>query len=119
MFENDFQISRFGNAERYDGEFVQPTPKCDVLLHCGDLTMTGGIADYKKCIQMLGTIDAEVKLVIAGNHDRDLDPNWDQHPDEFDQEVQDEHEEAIALWKGPIAKAAGVTYLEEGLNTLS
>jgi hypothetical protein len=117
MILSDTHNFQFGNAERYDGEFVQPTSKCDVLLHCGDLTMTGGITDYKKCIQMLGSIDAELKLVIAGNHDRDLDPNWDQHPDEFDQEVQDGHEEAVALWKGPIAKAAGITYLEEGLNT--
>jgi hypothetical protein len=31
--------------------------------------------------------------------------------------VQDEHGLAVAVWRGPLAKAAGVTYLEEGLNT--
>jgi predicted phosphodiesterase len=85
MIISDTHNFEFGKAERYDGPFVQPTPRCDVL-HCGDLTMTGGISDYKKSIRMLASIDAELKLVIAGNHDRDLDPKWDQDPDpkEFD-----------------------------------
>ncbi|KAI4221470.1 MAG: hypothetical protein L6R40_008630, partial [Gallowayella cf. fulva] len=51
----------------------QPTPRADVLLHCGDLTQVGRISDFKKAIKMLGSIDAELKLVIAGNHDMELD----------------------------------------------
>jgi hypothetical protein len=117
MIISDTHNFEFGNAERYGGSFIQPTPECDVLLHCGDLTMIGGIQDYKKCIQMLGSINAELKLVIAGNHDRDLDPNWNQNPHFLNQEVKNEYEEAIALWRGPLAKEAGITYLEEGLNT--
>jgi hypothetical protein len=117
MIISDTHNFEFGNAEKYGGTFVQPTPKCDVLLHCGDHTMIGGMSDYKKSIRMLASIDAELKLVIAGNHDRDLDPQYDQLPEYFDQEVQDEHELAVALWRGPLAEAAGITYLEEGLNT--
>ena len=57
--------------------FQHPLPKCDVLLHCGDLTMNGELEKLKGVVRMLGSIDAELKLVIAGNHDRTLDgPHW-------------------------------------------
>ena len=52
---------------------TQPTPRADVLLHCGDLRQVGGISDFQKAIKMLGSIHAELKLVIAGNHDMELD----------------------------------------------
>lgn len=55
------------------GPFRLPLPKVDVVLHCGDLTHCGGAASYKKALQMLSAIDAELELVIAGNHDLDLD----------------------------------------------
>lgn len=50
-----------------------PTPKADVILLCGDLTQVGGVPSFKRALKMLGSIDAELKLVIPGNHDLELD----------------------------------------------
>jgi len=71
----------------------------DVVLHCGDLTENGSLSSYEKAISMLGSIDAELKLVIAGNHDLSL------HKDFFLAKGGSiaEHEAALNLWKGPTA----------------
>ena len=58
-----------------DHDFWQVLPRVDVLLHCGDLTHCGGASSYKKALRMLGQFDAELKIVIAGNHDLDLIKN--------------------------------------------
>jgi len=109
----------FGDAEEVNGVFKHPLPKADVLLHCGDLTSVGGVPSYKKLLHMLGTIDAELKLVIAGNHDLDLDKQYfDSHFNKEDDDPEG-HENSIEVMTGPIAKAAGVTYLEEGLHTFT
>lgn len=91
----------------------QPLPKADVVLHCGDLTQVGGISAYKKALKMLCDLDAELKLVIAGNHDISLDGEyWAENMDEDDD--PDEHQDAVALMTGSLAREAGVTYLTEG-----
>ncbi|KAH9841165.1 MFS general substrate transporter [Teratosphaeria destructans] len=90
-----------------------PMPKVDVVLHCGDLTQAGGTSAYKKALRMLGHFDADLKLVIAGNHDISLDAEyWQSHLEEDDE--PEEHDEAVAIMTGPLAKAAKVTYLTEG-----
>lgn len=64
---------------------------------------------------MLGNIDAELKLVIAGNHDKDLDSHyWKTHP-MLSKDHPNQDKEAKRIMTGPLATAAGVTYLEEGL----
>lgn len=91
----------------------QPMPKVDVVLHCGDLTSVGGISMYKRALKMLGDFDAELKLVIAGNHDLSLDGEyWRNNLDEDDD--PEEHKKAVEVMTGPLAKAANVTYLTEG-----
>ncbi|KAL8673673.1 MAG: hypothetical protein Q9168_001928 [Polycauliona sp. 1 TL-2023] len=106
-----------------------PTPKADVLLHCGDLTQVGGLADFKKALKMLGSIDAELKLVIAGNHDLELDQlYWSklalpkvEPEDEYDvpEDAQDHNLAVDIMTKSELATAAGVTYLTEGTYTLN
>ena len=116
---SDTHEFNFGDAEKVNGAFRHPLPKADVLLHCGDLTSTGGVPSYKKLLKMLGTIDAELKLVIAGNHDLDLDKHYfETHLDE-ENDDSNGHEKALEVMTGPLAKAAGVTYLEEGLHTFT
>ena len=62
---------------------------------------------------MLGAFDAELKLVIAGNHDLELDKEyWMSHLDEGDN-AQD-HARAVHIMTGPLAAETGVTYLTEG-----
>ena len=48
-------------------------PQVDVVLHTGDLTNFGELEALRESVRMLGTIEAELKLVIAGNHDISLD----------------------------------------------
>ncbi|KAK5122586.1 hypothetical protein LTR85_003849 [Meristemomyces frigidus] len=95
----------------------QPMPKVDILLHCGDLTQIGGISAYKKAVRLLGAFDAELKLVIAGNHDLSLDGKfWRGNLDEEAGDELEEHQQAVDVLTGPLTKANGITYLTEGLH---
>ena len=51
----------------------RPHQKADVALHCGDLTNGSKLDEVRSSIDMLKTIDAPLKLVIAGNHDFSMD----------------------------------------------
>jgi predicted phosphodiesterase len=53
-----------------------PSPPANILLHCGDLTQVGGLPAYRKAIEDIKTASAELKVIIAGNHDLDLDEDW-------------------------------------------
>ncbi|KAH8805700.1 ser/Thr protein phosphatase family protein [Xylogone sp. PMI_703] len=119
---SDTHNFHFENVPKYEKaatvHLQQPVPKADVVIHCGDLTMRGGADHYRDVIEMIGSLDAELKLVIAGNHDLDLDKDyWRDHngpptgPDEYD--------EAIAVMTGPDAIEKGINYLEEGLHTFT
>ncbi|KAF3040075.1 hypothetical protein E8E12_005045 [Didymella heteroderae] len=51
-------------------------PKVDVFILCGDLTQHGGLPSFQRAIDNISAVDAELKLIIAGNHDVDIDPAW-------------------------------------------
>lgn len=91
-------------------------PQVDILLHTGDLTNIGAVAALRESVRMMGTIEAELKLVIAGNHDISLDatPRIDNMSGD---EYAIYHKEALDIMTGPLAKDAGITYLEEGNYT--
>ncbi|KAK8176258.1 hypothetical protein BC567DRAFT_226661 [Phyllosticta citribraziliensis] len=61
---------------------------------------------------MLGKIPAELKLVIAGNHEISLDREYflSQGGNEED------HERSLAAVTGPVAERNGVTFLQEGTH---
>lgn len=118
MVISDTHLYQFKDAEAVGSPFCLPVPRCDVLLHCGDLTEVGGVDEYKRVLQMLKEVPAELKLIIAGNHDLDLDGEWCRnHPEKVDYPAQ--HQEAVDVMKGPLAKEAGVTYLEEGIHSFT
>jgi hypothetical protein len=101
-----------------------PSPKADVLLHCGDLTMIGHIDEYEKTLDILKNIDADLKLVIAGNHDITLDEVYYRRRGQFMHSQTGGYSEdlptkARELWLGERAKSAGVTYLEEGTHNFT
>ncbi|KAL8729390.1 MAG: hypothetical protein Q9166_004783 [cf. Caloplaca sp. 2 TL-2023] len=105
-----------------------PTPKTDVLLHCGDLTQIGGLSDFTRALKMLASIPAELKLIIPGNHDLDLDKAyWDKQITAYDNEDEPKdnrpdlqgHGKAVELMTGKTAREAGVTYLTEGTHTFT
>jgi Icc-related predicted phosphoesterase len=93
-------------------------PQVDVLLHTGDLTNFGELEALKKSVQMMGTIEAELKLVIAGNHDISLDPT-PRVDNMSDEEYAKYHESALEIMTGQAAKDAGITYLQEGTRTFT
>ncbi|CAD6443179.1 1b4adb85-dc5e-45e2-b5bd-51b62e649f10 [Sclerotinia trifoliorum] len=93
-----------------------PVPKVDVLLHSGDLTQVGGVPAFKKTLKMLSNFNAELKLVIAGNHDLELDEGWCKVHLEEDEDYLEDHARAMEVIKGQLTKGAGVTYLEEGTH---
>lgn len=112
--------------------FRKPLPKANILIHSGDLSMTGRIEEYEHALDMLKDIDAELKLVIAGNHDLTLDEEYVRQkltPDGMDAlkysgQLEHLNEEGIAerakeLWTGVMAAEAGVTYLTEGFYTFT
>ncbi|KAI8274479.1 putative rhamnogalacturonate lyase C [Colletotrichum sp. SAR 10_99] len=51
----------------------QPLPSVDVAIHCGDLTEESKLVEFQKTINLMKSINAPLKIVIAGNHDWTLD----------------------------------------------
>ena len=50
-----------------------PDLPVDVAIHCGDLTEESKIHEFRSSLELLKSINAPLKLVIAGNHDFTLD----------------------------------------------
>jgi predicted MPP superfamily phosphohydrolase len=102
--------------------FRQPLPSADVLIHCGDLTMEGLASEYRKTLDMLASVDAPVKLIIAGNHDRTLDKTWAKNHEKYfwGKKWEDVYEEAREMWFGKEGRAVkeGVRMLEEGIHEI-
>lgn len=129
--------------------YRSPLPKADVLLHAGDITKVGYRDEHEAMIAMLKEADAEIKLVIAGNHDITLDEEYynktgvlrhrwrvgytetlpahkrgsrsrNGSDEEEEEEGPPEDPKAIkALYTDPSTLAAGIHYLEEGLYTFT
>lgn len=99
--------------------YREPLPKADILLHAGDITMIGRLQEYEKMIEVLTKADAELKIVIAGNHDITLDEEF-YHEGGIARFYQFQAEDLNAvreLWTGDKAKQANIIYLEEGTRS--
>jgi len=95
-----------------------PLPSSDILLHAGDITMAGRLAEYETMLQVLKSADAELKIVIAGNHDITLDEEYYGEFGEVRHGGRREDLERVReLWCGEEARRVGVVYLEEGVRT--
>lgn len=99
--------------------YREPLPKADVLLHAGDLTTTGLVSEYQVMLDVLKKAEAELKIVIAGNHDITLDESfyngcgsWMFHGGKAENLSK-----VREMWTGWDAKQAGIIYLEEGTRT--
>lgn len=97
--------------------FREPLPPSDVLLHCGDLTKVGYETEYKGILDFLKTAPAELKVVIAGNHDITL------HEDFYNSGGKKKHgrrpenvQNIKEMWTGEEAKKHNIVYLEEGVK---
>ncbi|KAL2003167.1 hypothetical protein VTN02DRAFT_4780 [Thermoascus thermophilus] len=85
--------------------YRHPLPAADVLLHAGDITTTGRREEHRRMADLLRAADAELKIVIAGNHDVTLD------------EACADAAEIRQLWAGAEARRAGIVYMDEGLRS--
>ncbi|KAL4891659.1 Metallo-dependent phosphatase-like protein [Aspergillus ambiguus] len=129
----------------HDNPYRHPLPKADILLHAGDLTKVGRRSEHIQMLAMLQEAPAELKIVIAGNHDITLDPDYyasvghlrhryrtdhlaasptlgrkprPANDDDDPDEGPLEDPAAIrALYTGDEARAAGIAYMDEGLRT--
>lgn len=94
-------------------------PKVDILLHCGDLTNRGRLSEYENTLSLLSSIDAELKLAIAGNHDCTIDAEYygNRGPEIDGPEYSSSTAvAAMRLMKGRKALQAGVEFLHEGVH---
>ena len=103
-------------SDTHNDYFPAPAslPQVDVLLHAGDLTQIGGISSFKRAISALDQVQAELKLVIAGNHDVSLDAKW--WAENLDEDEDNPNEPAHALQLFEDAKARGIHLLQEGTH---
>ncbi|KAI9792369.1 MAG: hypothetical protein M1833_001101 [Piccolia ochrophora] len=109
-------------APEEDGSraYREPLPSADILLHAGDITRVGRLAEYLRSFDVLKAARAELKLVIAGNHDITLDRDYYRRYGGL--RHGSEREDLVAvreLWTGRSARDAGIVYLEEGVNTFT
>jgi predicted phosphodiesterase len=63
-------ISDTHNQLHKMAEFIPPA---DIVLHAGDFSSTGDLADIKKFKNQFGSLPHPAKIFIAGNHDLTLD----------------------------------------------
>ena len=109
-----------------DVAYRHPLPSANILLHAGDLTIRSLRHEHITMLHMLKAADAELKLVIAGNHDVSLDKDYYHSDFGFihrrgqDNNNPNEQPDAIrALYTSDEAKKAGIIYLEEEMRTFT
>ncbi|KAH0369496.1 Metallo-dependent phosphatase, partial [Aureobasidium melanogenum] len=99
----------------------------DLVIHCGDLTQESKLDEFKQAISLLKSLDAPLKLVIAGNHDFTLDtPVFEQklteaglkppHEDETVKNAYGAFGEARTLLESQ--RDAGILFLDEGTHEI-
>jgi Icc-related predicted phosphoesterase len=95
-----------------------PLPAADVLLHAGDLTTVGRLAEHEKMVNLLKNADAPLKIVIAGNHDITLDPEcYENFGKSRHHDRMEDLNQVRELYCGEEARKHGVVYMEEGVQT--
>ncbi|KAL9011504.1 MAG: hypothetical protein Q9173_003650, partial [Seirophora scorigena] len=119
-------ISDTHTAELFPSTDIQhayrdPLPAADVLLHAGDLTKRGYIAEHETAFATVSRAPAELKIVIAGNHDITLDEAYYRRTGakRMHRNIPEDTAAVREIWTGAGAQAAGVVYLEEGIRSFT
>ena len=104
-------------------------PQADLFIHCGDLTYTGRLRQLQAQYSHIAAAPAELKLVIAGNHDITLDRTYYARRGEYMHKERnlgdssdndaglEDLDACYDLWISDEAKGKGIRYLEEGVST--
>ncbi|KAL2822853.1 hypothetical protein BJX63DRAFT_417291 [Aspergillus granulosus] len=119
--------SRPGQSGRVDGYILEgdelafyqrairkyPLPPAQILLHAGDITKVGLRHEHTLILSSLASHPAELKIVIAGNHDITLD---EEYYTRGSGKLEDPR--AIkSLYTSDEARRAGIIYMEEEIRT--
>ncbi|KAL8921892.1 MAG: hypothetical protein Q9208_005496 [Pyrenodesmia sp. 3 TL-2023] len=98
--------------------YRSPLPPADVLLHAGDLTNIGYIHEHESAFNTISSASAELKIVIAGNHDITLDEKYYRSTGArfLHRNIPEDTAAVREIWTGEKAKEKGVVYLEEGVR---
>lgn len=105
-------------SDTHSAQLPTILPVCDVLLHCGDLAEDGSPKSIAEALQALGKIKAELKLVIAGNHEVSLDRTFYLSEGGGEADVGKAYA-LISPEADSEASKNGVTFLEEGTHTFT
>lgn len=120
-----FLIVSDTHGEEFSPE-TQPTGRVDVAIHCGDLSEESKLDEFRATIRLLRSLDAGLKLVIAGNHDFTLDvPTFKNKVNESGldsdmdlvKRVYGDFGEARHLFEE--AKEDGIVFIDEGNHHFS
>merc|ERR1712166_1009661 len=94
---------------------IDEIPKGDVLVHAGDLTNTGGLKEIKEFCTWMDSMPHKHKVVIAGNHDITLDPEY--YADSFARfHFKGKQDDATAV--AAMRECVAFAYLEDGSTTI-
>lgn len=83
-------------SDTHADNWLPPSTPVDVAIHCGDLTEESKLHEFTHAIKLLQTVNAGLKLVIAGNHD------WTLDTPQFEKKVAEARKNSIAeedIWK--------------------
>ncbi|KAK5655612.1 hypothetical protein OQA88_5543 [Cercophora sp. LCS_1] len=102
---------------------TSPPVGIDVAIHCGDLTDGSKVSEFRATLALLRSIDAPLKLVIAGNHDFTLDEAAYQKKAAEANRVFNISADDLAREYGNVGDARrlmneeeGITFLDEGIH---
>ncbi|EWC43654.1 hypothetical protein DRE_01541 [Drechslerella stenobrocha 248] len=83
-------------------------PDGDIFIHAGDMTDWGTLTELQDAYNWISSLPHKLKIVVAGNHDFGLDAD---HPRYVP--------EAVELFTSDAAKAAGIHYLNQQVQTFT
>ncbi|KAL1957427.1 hypothetical protein VTO42DRAFT_5995 [Malbranchea cinnamomea] len=107
--------------KQFRSAYKWPFPAADILLHAGDITLVGKQEEHQVMVDMLKRANAELKIVIAGNHDITLDKEYyneygyRRHRTSEKQDLAKIRE----LYCGEEAQKHGIAYMDEGLRNFT
>ncbi|KAL5118345.1 hypothetical protein ACEQ8H_003694 [Pleosporales sp. CAS-2024a] len=105
-------------SDTHGNELPTSLPKCDVLLHCGDMTEDGSPESIEKALHALGKVEAELRLVIAGNHEISMDKDY--YLGEGGSATDVERTlDLVHPTSSSVASKKGITFLQEGTHSFT
>ena len=78
-------------ADTHDAHDKIVVPDGDILIHAGDITMMGGKKKIKAFLDWVAKLPHPHKIIIAGNHDLDMDPSTAMYADLKMKELMDSY----------------------------